>query len=372
MHIGLNAHLLSGDSSYRAAGIAGYMANVMLWLPRAVPEDWRLTAFVGAQFAADLAGYAVQRSGIDTSSPVKRIVWEQVIQPWAVRHMDGLHAQAFVSPVVSRVPTVVTVYDLSFVHYPQGLTAARRLYLRLLTPLSCRRARRVIAISQSTADDLVSVFGIPAEKIDIALGAHDPERYRPLPAADVDAFRAAKKLPDRFWLFVGTIEPRKNLVRLLTAYAQLDPNTRPPLIIGGGKGWLADEVFEAVRRLSLERAVRFIGYVPVEDLPLWYNSAQLFVFPSVYEGFGLPVLEAMACGTPVVTSNVSSLPEVTGDVALRVDPHSVDDLATTLRRANEDEAWRRSAAQAGIERAATFSWMETARQTVGAYRKGFE
>ncbi|MBK9122450.1 MAG: glycosyltransferase family 4 protein [Chloroflexi bacterium] len=372
MHIGLNAHLLSGDASYRAAGIAGYMANVMRWLPRVVPDDWRLTAFVGAQFSANLDGFVVQRSTIDTSSPVKRIAWEQVVQPWAVRSIDGLHAQAFVSPVLSRVPTIVNVYDLSFVHYPQVLTAARRLYLRMLTPLSCRRARRVIAISQSTADDLVSVFRIPRDKIDIALGAHDPERYRPLPEADVEAFRAAKNLPDRFWLFVGTIEPRKNLVRLLTAYAQLDPNDRPPLIIGGGRGWLADDVFEAVRRFNLESSVRFVGYVPVEDLPLWYNSAELFVFPSVHEGFGLPVLEAMACGTPVVTSNVSSLPEVTGDVALGVDPHSVDDLVSALRRANTDEAWRLKAARAGIERAGTFSWTETARQTVGAYRKGFE
>lgn len=372
MHIGLNAHLLSGDASYRAAGISGYMTNVMRWIPRVAPTDWRFTAFVGAQFSADLAGYAVQRSSIDTSRPLKRIAWEQAIQPWATRRMDGLHAQAFVSPMLSRIPAVVTAYDLSFVHYPQVLTPARRLYLRLLTPLSCRRARRVIAISQSTADDLVNVFRIPRDKIDIALGAHDPERYSPLPTADVDAFRAANNLPDRFWLFVGTIEPRKNLVRLLTAYAQLDPGGRPPLIIGGGRGWLSGDVFEAVRRLNLADAVRFIGYVPVEELPLWYNSAELFVFPSLYEGFGLPVLEAMACGTPVVTSDRSSLPEVTGDVALRVDPRSVDDLTNALRRANADEAWRRAAAQAGIERAATFSWERTARQTVGAYHKGFE
>lgn len=371
MHIGLNAHLLNVDASYRAAGIAGYMANMMRWLPRVVPNGWRLTAFVGAQFTANLDGYTVQRSRIDTRSPVKRIVWEQGIQPWVVRGLDGLHAQAFVSPVLSQVPSVVTVYDLSFVHYPQGLTAARRLYLRLLTPLSCRRARRIIAISQSTADDLASVFGIPRDKIDVALGAHDPQRYRPLPAPQVEAFRAARNLPPRFWLFVGTIEPRKNLVRLLTAYARLDPNMRPPLIIGGARGWLADDVFETVRRLDLERAVQFIGYIPVEDLPLWYNSAELFVFPSVYEGFGLPVLEAMACGTPVVTSNVSSLPEVTGGAALCVDPYAVDELVTALQRASTDEAWRQTAVQTGIERAATFSWMETARQTASAYRKSF-
>ena len=213
----------------------------------------------------------------------------------------------------------------------------------------------------------MNVFRIPRDKIDIALGAHDPERYSPLPAADVDAFRAANNLPDRFWLFVGTIEPRKNLVRLLTAYAQLDPGGRPPLIIGGGRGWLSGDVFEAVRRLNLADAVRFIGYVPVEELPLWYNSAELFVFPSLYEGFGLPVLEAMACGAPVVSSRESSLPELGADIPRYFNPYDVDNMTEVLRMVLEDEALRAHMASQGPIRAGRFSWQRAARETLDVY-----
>jgi glycosyltransferase involved in cell wall biosynthesis len=370
MHIGLNAHLLSGKAGYRTAGIHGYIDGLLRHLPAAVPHDWRFTALVGAANTTQIDGLTMRRSRIDTESPLRRILWEQAIQPFQLGDFDLYHAMAFVAPLLMTVPSVVTIYDLSFIHYPQRLPAARRLYLRLLTGLTCRRARRVIAISHSTARDLVETLRIPADKIDIAVPGCDPAVFRPLPAEQIAAFRRTKELPERFWLFVGTLEPRKNLLVLLEAYAALPE--RPPLIIGGGKGWDYEPIFEAVQKYKLEPFVKFVGFIPSEDLAIWYNCADVFIYPSVFEGFGLPVLEAMACGTPVIVSDASSLPEVAGDAGLCIPPDDVSAWTAALRRAWEDDQWREQARERGRIEAGRFTWTQTAGATVASYRKALQ
>jgi glycosyltransferase involved in cell wall biosynthesis len=372
MHIGLNAHLLTTQNGFRSAGIHSYMLNTMRWLPQVAPEGWRFTAMTGVACDLELPGFEVRRARMDTRSPLKRIAWEQALQPFQLGDFDLYHAQAFVAPVILSKPSVVTVYDLSFLHYPQGLTAARRLYLRLFTPISCRRAKRVIAISASTAKDLTAAFGIAPSKIDIALGAYDEDRFVPLSAERIEAFRRENGLPERFWLFVGTLEPRKNLVALIEAYAALPASERLPLIIGGGKGWLYEDIFAAVDRHGLRDEVRFAGFLPAETLPLWYNSAESFVYPSIYEGFGLPVVEAMACGTPVITSNASSLPEAAGAAAMVINPQDIAALTDALRTAYYNREWREKARKDGIDQAAHFSWKRTAEDTIASYRKGLE
>ncbi len=368
-HIGLNAHLLSGQASYRSAGIHGYIYHTLAHLAAAAPEDWRLTALVGAANQQLFEGINLRRSRYDTTAPLRRIIWEQFVQPAQLSSFDLYHALAFVSPLLLSKPSVVTVYDLSFIHYPQVLSGARRLYLRLFTALSCRRARRVVAISQSTARDLTETLSIPADKIDLALPGYDTEHYKPLPAADVAAFRAARQLPARFWLFLGTLEPRKNLPTLLEAYAALSPADRLPLILAGGKGWDYDAIFSTISRYNLGNAVTLPGYLPIDELPLWYNAAEAFVYPSVFEGFGLPVLEALACGTPVIASDASSLPEVVGKAGLSVPPHTVSAWVDALRRAAADDSWRAEARERGIAQAARFSWQHTAQATVASYRR---
>jgi glycosyltransferase involved in cell wall biosynthesis len=369
MNIGLNATLLSGQPGYRSAGIHRYIDRLLEHLPAAVPEDWRLTAYVSAGSLAEYPGIRLRQAPWDTASPLRRILHEQVLQPWALGEFDLFHALAFVGPALTRTPLVVTVYDLSFVHYPESMPLTRRLYLRLLTGRTCRRARRVLAISQSTADDLTRTFGIAPDKVDVAICGHDADVYHPLPDAQVEAFRAAKGLPERFWLFLGTIEPRKNLVTLFEAYAALPEHQRLPLLIGGGKGWQTEPIFAAVERLGLSETVRFTGFIPSEELPLWYNSAEVFVFPSIFEGFGLPVLEAMACGTPVIVSNASSLPEVAGNAGLCLPPRDVNAWRDALQRAYDDADWRAEAAERGLTEAARFTWTNTAAQTARAYQK---
>lgn len=366
MHIGLNAHLLSGSTGYRSAGIHGYIEGLLRHLPGCAPHDWRFTAMVGAANRTSIDGVTMRRSHLDTSSPLKRILWEQAIQPFALRDFDLYHALAFVAPLPLPSPMVVTVYDLSFIHYPERLPASRRLYLRLLTGLTCRRARRVIAISESTARDLARTLGVSADKIDVAQPGYDADRFRPLPADEIAAFKRRKNLPDRFWLFLGTLEPRKNLPVLLEAYAAL--KDRPPLILAGGKGWDTDPVFEAVDRLKLASDVSFPGFIAADEIHFWYNCAEAFIYPSVFEGFGLPVLEAMACGTPVIVSDASSLPEVAGDAGLRVPPDDVSAWKAALARAEGDAEWRRTASERGMSRAARFRWTDTAQKTIQSYR----
>jgi|GEM_PF-136289 glycosyltransferase involved in cell wall biosynthesis len=371
MHIGINAHLLSGTAGYRSAGIHHYIENTLRHLPACIPQDWQLSVLVGDQYAGQFDGLTLRRSRLNTESPIKRILWEQAIQPFNLRGLDGYHAMAFVAPLILSPPIVVTLYDLSFIHYPERLPKARRLYLERFTRLTCQRARRVIAISQATAQDAIATLGVSADRVDVAAPGFDSGRFHPLPAEQIAAFRKANDLPERFWLFIGTLEPRKNLVTLLEGYAALPVSERLPLIIGGGKGWDYEPIFEAVARYQLEPFVRFTGFIPADDLPLWYNSAESFIYPSVFEGFGLPVLEAMSSGTPVIVSHASSLIELAEPCGQLVDPHDPAAWRDALRMAGGDPAWREIARQRGLEQAQRYQWVDTARQTILSYQRAF-
>jgi glycosyltransferase involved in cell wall biosynthesis len=346
LHVGLNAHLLSLAESYRSAGISWYIQNLLRCLPDADPRI-SYTVFVGERRYKGGNGLRLVPSRLPTQRPEVRIFWEQAIQPWALRRAG--------------------VHDLSFLYYPHSFPGSKRLYLRTFTRLSVQRARRVIAISEHTRRDVARQYGVPLGRIERIYYGLDPV-FQPLPAGEVHAFRIRRELPERFILFVGTLEPRKNVVRLVEAYSQL-PSSCPPLMLVGGKGWLYDEIFRRVEALKLTDRVHFVGYVPGKELPWWYNAADLFVYPSVFEGFGLPPLEAMACGTPVITSNVSSLPEVVGQAGLLVDPNDAQALAEAMERVLSSPGRRESMRAHGLEQASRFSWPETARRTVNAYRR---
>jgi glycosyltransferase involved in cell wall biosynthesis len=367
-HIGLNAHLLSGQAGYRSAGIHGYIYNTLAHLPTAAPDNWQFTAMVGANNRLEFDGIAMRRSRWNTESPLRRILWEQFGQPRQLGQFDLYHALAFVAPIWLRSPMVVTIYDLSFIHYPQVLSASRRLYLRAFTRITCQRARRIIAISHSTAHDVIETMKINSDKVDVAAPGYNQDIFRPLPPNEIAEFRRRKNLPERFWLFIGTLEPRKNLPTLLEAYANLPERERPPLLLGGGKGWLYDDIFATIERRELGESVRFLGFVPAEELALWYNSAEIFVLPSVFEGFGLTALEAMACGTPIIVSDASSLPEVAGSAGMCVAPHDVDAWTHALHIALTDANWREQASQRGLEEVKRYTWQSTAGATIRSYQ----
>jgi glycosyltransferase involved in cell wall biosynthesis len=372
MHIGINAHLLARTGTYREAGLSKHIAALVRHLlALQTPHHW--TVFVGQgqrpPWLTDSPHVTVRESRLPTLRPPVRIAWEQTILPFdAARYrLDVLACPVNVRPLLPTPPAVVTVHDLVFLRYPDRFRRSKRLYLRAMTGLSVRRARRVIAVSESTATDIVQLLGLPRRRITVIPNGLDNPALRPLPPAEVAAFRRAKDLPERMILYLGTLEPRKNLPALIRAYATVREATGATLVLAGGKGWFYDEIFHTVRDLGLEDAVRFPGYVPDAELPLWYNSAEVFAYPSLYEGFGLPALEAMACGLPVIAANTSALPEVMGDAGLLVAPTDEAALAGAIQAVLTDPALAARLRAAGPPQAARFSWEAGARRTLAVY-----
>jgi glycosyltransferase involved in cell wall biosynthesis len=367
-HVAINAHLLSAQAGYRSAGVHQYIYHLLRHLGQA-DDRLRYTLLLGGNSVPPDVDFTSIQSRWPTGRPAARVVWEQLAQPRVLRQIgaDLVHGPVFVGPLLAPCPVVVTIHDLSFIRFPDLFRPANRLYLTLLTRLSARRARRLIAVSSHAAAETTRLLGVPPEQIDVVYHGVDPA-FRPLPDDEVAAFRHRRGLPERFALFVGTLEPRKNLVRLVEAFDRIR-NDQASLVLVGGKGWLYDELFATVEALGLSKVVTFAGYVTDDELPLWYNAATALAYPSVYEGFGLPVLEAQACGTPVLTSNASSLPEAAGDAGLMVDPYDTDALAAGLHRLLTDESLQCELRERGLVHARQFSWPRTARETAGVYRR---
>jgi glycosyltransferase involved in cell wall biosynthesis len=291
-----------------------------------------------------------------------------------------LFVPSHVLPLVHPPHSVVTVHDLGFQYYPEAHTLFQNLYLRWSTRYNARAATRIVADSEATRRDLLRTYAIPADRIVVAYPGRDESLAPVKDPQTLDAVRARYGLSKRYVLYVGTLHPRKNLVRLVWAFGallgtmsltsehradgRLEREGDLQLVLAGQKGWLYEEIFGEVRKLGLEDRVVFTGYMPEADLPSVLSGALAFAFPSLYEGFGLPVLEAMACGTPVICSNVSSLPEVGGDAALLIDPLDVDALAGAMYKVITDEALRDKLIEQGMEQIRRFSWRQCASQVL--------
>jgi glycosyltransferase involved in cell wall biosynthesis len=366
--VAINAHLLSGRAWYRSAGVHQYIHHLLLHLGQA---DGRLryTVLLGEGVLPPDIALTSLRSRWPTSRAAVRVLWEQLVQPWTLRRIGAhlVHGPAFVGPLLAPCPVVITIHDLSFIRFPTLFRTANRFYLTMLTRLSARRARRLIAVSAHTAAETTRLLGIPSERIDVVYHGVDPA-FHPLPADEVAVFRQRQGLPERFVLCVGTLEPRKNQTRLVEAFARIHDG-QVKLVLVGGKGWLYDELFTRVEASGLSKEIIFPGYVMSDELPLWYNAATILAYPSLYEGFGMPVLEAQACGTPVLTSNVSSLPEAAGDAASMVDPYDVEALAAELDRLLTDKPLRHELRKRGLAHASQFTWPLMAQETADVYRR---
>ncbi len=277
------------------------------------------------------------------------------------------HATEHLLMPLRRVPTVLTVHDLIFRLFPQHHKRLNFWYLNVTMPLYCRRAGAIIAVSEATKRDLMRLYGVEESRITVVREAAAPQFTPPSPD-HVERVRIRYGLPDRYVLRVGTIEPRKNLDRLLEVIQQLRKGGEAiPLVIVGSKGWLYQRFFRRLDELALGDLVHLPGYIPDADLPAVYGGATLAVEPSLSEGFGLPVLEAMACGVPVVCSRTSSLPEVGGEAARYFDPSEVSSIAHEILTVWRDAVLRDAMRQAGLARAARFSWERAAQETMTVY-----
>ena len=310
-------------------------------------------------------------------------LWYKVRIPLPIETLMGaqdlFHATDFALPPTSRrTRTLLTVHDLSFERDPQSATPGLRRYLSDIVPRSVSRANHILADSSATKEDLIELYNTAHEKITVLYSGVDPRFTPEKQRGEDERIRRRYKLgPQPFILALGTLHPRKNYSRLISAFAQIaDVSQRfdgkpitHNLVIVGKKGWLFDSIIADAARLGIRTRIIFPGFADDEDLPALYRSAELFVFPSLYEGFGLPPLEAMACGTPVVTSNVSSLPEVVGDAGLTVDPTDIYDLAGAMSRALQDSQLQQQMIQRGLARAAEFTWLRAAAQLGQIYQQ---
>lgn len=365
--------MLHGGPGYRAAGVSVYTHQLLLHLPRVSPEN-RYIAFHGSD-APPLSGVHSVVSPVPVRQPLIRIPWEQIglpVQACASR-LDLVHGTVNVVPVAVRAPSIVTIHDLSFLRYPDRFPRARVAYLRHAMASSARRATHLIAVSEHTRQDLVELLHVPAHRISVVYSGV-ADRFRPLPEEEVVAFCTQVCNGRPYILHVGTLEPRKNIDLLIRAFARVRAELDLPhlLALVGARGWMYHDLFRLVRDHALEEHVRFFDYVDPASLPLWYNGADLFAYPSAYEGFGLPVLEAMACGVPVITSASSALKELASHACLTVEPSSEEALHVAIARLLTDESLRRTMRVAGLERAATFSWERTARDTARVYEQARE
>lgn len=295
--------------------------------------------------------------------------WTPVQFPIALRRLgvEVAHVQYLIPPI-APCPVVTAIHDVSFRRHPAWFPLKHRILLNLLVPLAARGATRVIVGSNHARQELIHFYDLPPEKIVVTPYAADPI-YRPIPLKQAqDAVKERFGIRSAYILAVGVLQPRKNLARLVRAFGRIVDETPHRLLLVGKEGWATEELRRTIERERLGGRVQFTGYVPDADLPVLYAAADLFVYPSLYEGFGLPPLEAMACGTPVLTSNTSSLPEVVGDAAVLIDPTDEEAMAREMAALLHSPERRAGLRQAGLARAAQFSWEETARRTLAVYR----
>ncbi len=304
-----------------------------------------------------------------------RALWEQFILPFQAKkyRIEVLHSPGYTAPLLAFCRSIVTIYDMNCFHCPEDFSKLTTFFLKLLVTLAARRSDKIITGSRNSKKDIVQILEISESKTSVVYGAAS-SHLSALIAIESKATRKPRQrygINNRFILTVSVSHPHKNLHRLIKAYDILCKKHQVDcqLVIVGAKGRAQPALVSLVKKLSLGKRVIFTGWIPNEDLSFFYSQADLFVLPSLFEGFGIPILEAMAHGTAVVSSNSASLPEVAGRAALLVDPHNVEKIAEAMHRILTDETLRASLIKKGFNRASQFSWEKTARQTLEVYKR---
>ena len=360
-HVGIDTRL----THYRVGGISRYIREIVAALP--APSHQTTTIFQSRKAERAISDrFAMAKLWTPPHHPLERLALSAELLP---HRLDLFHSPDFIAPMRGARRHIITVHDLSFVHYPEYLTAASRRYYNGQIEASVQRADHILANSHATKQDFIDVLDVPPEKITVHWLGVD-EGFRPLPRESTAATIEALNLPADYFLFVGTVEPRKNLPGLARAYRDLlqELPDAPKLVIAGRPGWHYRQVMSDIAGVCVDQHIIFINDVADSQLPALYNQAIALMMPSYYEGFGLPALEAMACGTVPIVSDIPALREITDGVGSLVDPHDPASIAEAMMKALCDQSWRQAQAEAGIRRAAQFTWSKAAEIAQACYQ----
>lgn len=367
MRVGIDAHSLGK----RKTGNETYTLSLVKHLARLEPDGIKYTVYVGANWKLEEGigdNTCVRSKPIRPENPLLRIPFGFAVES-RMDKLDVLHAQ-YLLPHHLRCRTILTVHDILYERFPQYFTAWDRCRMKVGVRRSCLKADHVITVSESSKRDLLDVYDLDPSRVSVTYLGPDAS-YRPMDRlAARERLRTRYDIGEDFLLYVGAIQPRKNIPRLLSAFALAKREFRLPhkLVIVGPKAWMSQSAFRALESCAVKDDVIVTGYVPREDLPFFYNAAAVFLYVSLCEGFGLPVVEAMACGTPSITSRGSSLEEIAGHAAVLVDPTDEQAIAAAIVKVLSDSDVRATLAKRGIERSADFSLAQMATQTQNLYR----
>ena len=360
-HIGIDARL----TYYRQGGISTYIRRLV----RALEQQDKTNHYTVFHSRKDDDSLVRHFNRANLWTPCHHRIERMALSVELARHnLDLLHSPDFIPPWRGARHHLITIHDLNFLYYPEFLTHESRRYYNQQIDYAVRHADHILADSEATRQDLMNMLHVPPGKITVHLLGVD-ESFQPQPDEICQQVRQELDLPPTYILYVGTFEPRKNIGGLIEAYHHLLRNLpdAPPVVLAGRRGWLFDETMAKINSMNLSHRILWRENIPQSVMPALYSMASMLVLPSFYEGFGFPALEAMACGTIPIVSNRASLPEVVGEVGLRVEPDDTAALADAMQHALTMPEWRAQMQQAGRERAATFTWEQTARTTLAIY-----
>ena len=372
MRIAIDATILSNENT----GTGFYIINLIKGLGKIKDKNLQYYIFVKKDLVpdvVDIAGDNFHIIDIDFKPRFLRVIWQFLFFPFTLRRLriDVLHSPNYITPLYSLgFKIIVTIHDLTFCLMPEKYTITKRLFYKLLVPVFIKIADKVISVSENTKKDMIKLFKVPENKIYVTYESY-PEYYtKPGRGEKSDEVLNKYGLKKNFILFVGMIEPRKNVLSLLKAFYLVDDYIDLDLVVVGKKGWYysdVEEFMEIIKGESLNNKIFFTGYVSEPELKYFYQSAYIFAYPSYYEGFGLPPLQAMACSIPVITSDVSSLPEVVGEAAIKIDPSNIQDMADAIKDIYRNSDLRNKLKAAGAVQALKFSLENFALNTIKAY-----
>jgi len=369
MHIAIDAHSVGAQ----LAGNETYATNLIEALA-GIDQTNEYTVFVTKRAAIDRFANRWPNFKVKQTFPHTPLVRIPITLSAALRRrrVDVLHVQ-YTAPPFAPCPVVATIHDLSFEHLPETFNRRSRAQLHLTVRHTARRAKQILTLSEFSRDDIIKTYDIDPARVFVTPAAA-PTDFAPVTdSTELQRIRTTYGIGREYILSLGSIQPRKNLVRLIGAYSslrRLHPDLKlPQLVLAGKRGWLEKEIFRAAGENELSRDILFTGYVPDKDLPGLYSGSLCFAYPSYFEGFGLPIVEAMQCGAPVIAGNRTSLPEVVGNAGVLVDPFSEAEIAQALAKMIGDSGYRDELRVRGIERARAFNWETTARLTLQAYER---